>query len=152
MGNRVEHFALGAEKKGGSCRPSEDERPLDTAARRAEAGDVGDVAAPSTAGYVAAMIAPLERVQVLHVAKLARLTLRDDEVPRVTEQLTKILGHLAQLAELDVDGVEPTAQVGVDRLPLRPDVPRPGVPHDVAMAQAPETIDGGFAVPAFIDE
>ncbi|GAC1561277.1 MAG: Asp-tRNA(Asn)/Glu-tRNA(Gln) amidotransferase subunit GatC [Polyangiales bacterium] len=98
------------------------------------------------------MTAPLDRAQVLHVAKLARLTLRDDELPAVTEQLVSILGHLAQLAEVDVDGVEPTAQVGVERMPLRPDVQRPGVPHDVAMAQAPETIGGGFAVPAFVDE
>lgn len=96
--------------------------------------------------------APLDRAQVLHVAKLARLTLADDEVPVVTEQLVKILGHIAQLGEIATDDVEPTAQVGVDRLPLRADEPRPTVPHAEAMAQAPETAGGGFVVPTFVDE
>jgi aspartyl-tRNA(Asn)/glutamyl-tRNA(Gln) amidotransferase subunit C len=100
------------------------------------------------------MAAPvaLTKAQVLHVAKLARLTLRDEEVPLVTEQLGKILDHIAQLQELDVSTVEPTAQVGVDRLPLRPDEPKPGVPHDLALSQAPESAGGGFVVPAFVDE
>jgi aspartyl-tRNA(Asn)/glutamyl-tRNA(Gln) amidotransferase subunit C len=94
----------------------------------------------------------LDKDQVQHVAKLARMTLRDDEVPVVTEQLAKILDHIAQLQELDVSNVEPTAQVGVDRLPLRPDAPKPGVPHDLALSQAPESTGGGFVVPAFVDE
>lgn len=99
------------------------------------------------------MAAPtLDRAQVLHVAKLARLTLSDAEVPLVTTQLAKILDHIAQLEELDVSNVEPTAQVGVDRLPLRPDVERPRLPRDVVLAQAPETAAGGFVVPAFVDE
>ena len=95
---------------------------------------------------------PLDRAQVLHVAKLARLTLSEDEVPVVTRQLANVLEHIAQLQELDVTGVEPTAQVGVDRLPLRPDEPKPGVPHDAALSQAPESAGGGFVVPAFVDE
>src|SRR5207249_4299164 len=97
-------------------------------------------------------MAALDREQVIHVAKLARLTLREEEIPVVTQQLAKILDHIAQLQELDVSGVEPTAQVGVDRLPLRPDVPKPGVPHDLALSQAPESAGGGFVVPAFVDE
>ena len=94
----------------------------------------------------------IDRAQVLHVAKLARLTLRDDEVPTVTAQLVKILAHIAQLDEADTDGVEPTAQVGVDRLPLREDRPHEGVPRDVALAQAPETAGFGFVVPAFVED
>jgi aspartyl-tRNA(Asn)/glutamyl-tRNA(Gln) amidotransferase subunit C len=97
-------------------------------------------------------MAKIDRAQVLHVAKLARMTLREEEVPVVTEQLAKILDHIAQLQELDVSKVEPTAQVGVERLPLRPDVARPGVPHDLALSQAPESAGGGFVVPAFVDE
>ena len=105
-----------------------------------------------TGRYIARMAAPIDRAQVLHVAKLARLTLRDDEVPLVTEQLAKVLDHISQLALVPTDGVEPTAQVGVDRLPLRPDVPQPSVPREVALSQAPETTGGGFVVPAFVDE
>ncbi len=94
----------------------------------------------------------IDHAQVLHVAKLARLTLREEEVPVVTAQLEKILGHIAQLGEVDTTGVEPTAQVGVDRAPLRPDEPREGVPHALAIAAAPETAGGGFVVPAFVDD
>jgi aspartyl-tRNA(Asn)/glutamyl-tRNA(Gln) amidotransferase subunit C len=94
----------------------------------------------------------LGKEQVLHVAKLARLTLSDDEVPVVTAQLAKILDHIAQLQELDVTNVAPTTQVGVDRLPLREDAPIEGVPHDLALSQAPESAGGGFVVPAFVDE
>lgn len=98
------------------------------------------------------MAAPIDREQVLHVAKLARLTLDEREVPALTDQLVKILGYVAELQEVATDGIEPTAQVGVERLPLREDVVRPGVPHDLALSQAPETAGGGFVVPAFIEE
>lgn len=98
------------------------------------------------------MSASIDRDQVLHIAKLARLTLHAEEVPALTEQLQKILGHVDQLSEVATDGVEPTAQVGVDRLPLREDRVRPSLPREAALEQAPETAGGGFVVPAFIEE
>jgi aspartyl-tRNA(Asn)/glutamyl-tRNA(Gln) amidotransferase subunit C len=98
------------------------------------------------------MAAPIDREQVRHIAKLARLTLREDEVQPMTEQLVKILAHVAQLGEVSTEGVEPTAQVGVERLPFRPDEVRPSLAREVVLAQAPETAGGGFVVPAFIDE
>lgn len=98
------------------------------------------------------MAAPIDREQVLHVAKLARLLLREEEVPELTEQLVKILGHVAQLGEVNTDGVEPTAQVGVERMPFRPDEVRPSLPRERVLATAPETAGGGFVVPAFIEE
>lgn len=96
--------------------------------------------------------AAIDREQVLKVAKLARLTLRDDEVPVVTAQLAKVLEHIAQLSEVDTTGIEPTAQVGVDRLPLRPDVPHEPLSREVVFAQAPEIAGGGFVVPSFVEE
>ena len=98
------------------------------------------------------MASKIDREQVLHVAKLARLSLREDEIPSVTEQLGKILDHVAQLQEVDTDGIEPTAQVGVDRLPLRPDEPHACLPRERVLEQAPDTAGGGFVVPAFVDE
>lgn len=98
------------------------------------------------------MSAPIDRDQVKHVARLARLTLRDDEVPALTEQLVKILGFVAQLQEVSTDGIEPTAQVGVERLPLRRDEPHACLPREVVLREAPETAGGGFVVPAFIEE
>lgn len=98
------------------------------------------------------MSAPIDREQILHVAKLARLTLREEEVPALTEQLVKILGHVAQLSEVDTDGVEPTAHASVERLPFRVDEVRPSLPRETVLAMAPESAGGGFVVPAFIEE
>lgn len=90
--------------------------------------------------------------QVAHIGRLARLTLRDDEVPVIAAQLEKILGHIAELSKVDTTGVPPTAQVGVDRMPLRADEVRDGVSREAALGAAPETAGGGFVVPAFVDE
>ncbi len=53
---------------------------------------------------------------------------------------------------MDTTGVPPTAQVGVDRMPLRADEVHVGVSREAALAAAPETAGGGFVVPAFVDE
>ena len=94
----------------------------------------------------------INREQVLHIAKLARLTLSEEEVPAVTEQLIKILDHIAHLSEVDTSHVEPTAQVGVERLPLRADVPHVSLQREVVLASAPANAEGGFVVPAFVNE
>ena len=94
----------------------------------------------------------IDRAKVLHVARLASLTLREDEVELVTEQLVKILDHIAVLQEVDTTSVEPTAQVGVPRLPLRDDEVREGLPREAVLAEAPETAGFGFVVPAFVGE
>ena len=97
-------------------------------------------------------MAPINRAQVLHVAKLAKLLLDEDEVPIVTAQLAKILEHIAQLEQVDTEGIEPTSQVGVDRLPLRSDESRPCLSRDAVLAEAPETAQHGFVVPAFVED
>ena len=53
----------------------------------------------------------IDRDQVLHVAKLARLKVTDDEVDRMAEELSKILDHVETMNELDLEGVEPTSHV-----------------------------------------
>lgn len=92
----------------------------------------------------------LDRAQVLHIAKLARLSLREEEIADVAAQLTKILGYVDLLSEVSTDGVEPTAQLGVDRMPLRADVPQASLPRDVVLAGAPDSAGGGFVVPSFV--
>ena len=92
------------------------------------------------------------REDVLHVAALAKLKLGDDEVERMQRDLTNILGYVELLAELDLDQVEPTAHVAVDAAPLRPDAAIPGLETERALSEAPRTLEGGFAVPAFMDE
>lgn len=94
----------------------------------------------------------ITRETVLHVARLARLELRDDEAARMERDLGNILEYVAKLAELDTSDVPETAHIAVEAAPLRADEQRPGVPTELALAEAPRTAGGGFAVPAFVDE
>jgi aspartyl-tRNA(Asn)/glutamyl-tRNA(Gln) amidotransferase subunit C len=66
--------------------------------------------------------------------------------------LTRILEEVELLSELDTEAVEPTAHVSVERAPLREDRVLPGVPHEQALAEAPKTASGGFAVPGFMED
>ena len=90
----------------------------------------------------------IDRDQVLHVAKLARLKVTDDEVDRMAEELSKILDHVETMNELDLEGVEPTLHVVDLTNVLREDVPRPCLPREKALEQAPDAADGGFRVPS----
>ena len=89
--------------------------------------------------------------EVLHVAELANLALTAEELPMMARDLNAILGHIAELSELDTTGVEPMAQVSqvLGLVPalqgesLRADVERPCVDRNAVMAEAPET-DGRF--------
>jgi aspartyl-tRNA(Asn)/glutamyl-tRNA(Gln) amidotransferase subunit C len=90
----------------------------------------------------------LDRAQVLHVARLARLELTDAEVERMASELSKVLDHIEKIRELDLDGVPPTSHVVDVVNALRPDEPQPSLPAEVALAQAPEPLSGGFGVPS----
>ena len=90
----------------------------------------------------------IDRDQVLHVAKLARLKVTDDEVDRMAEELSKILEHVETMNELDLEAVEPTSHVVDLTNVLREDVPRPGLSREQALDQAPDTAEGGFRVPS----
>jgi aspartyl-tRNA(Asn)/glutamyl-tRNA(Gln) amidotransferase subunit C len=89
----------------------------------------------------------LDRAQVLHVARLARLELSEDEVQRMAGELSKVLDHIEKIRELDLEGVAPTSHVVEVTDALRPDEPRPCLPPEVALAAAPEPLEGGFGVP-----
>jgi len=94
------------------------------------------------------MRAVIERDQVLHVAKLARLRLSEAEVERMAGELSGILEHVDRIGELDLDDVEPTSHVVELENVLRPDEPRPSWPRDVVLEQAPDNADGAFRVPS----
>jgi aspartyl-tRNA(Asn)/glutamyl-tRNA(Gln) amidotransferase subunit C len=89
----------------------------------------------------------LDRSQVLHVARLARLELSEDEVQRMASELSKVLDHIEKIRELDLEGVRPTSHVVEVTDVLRADEPRPCLPQEVALAAAPEPLEGGFGVP-----
>ena len=94
----------------------------------------------------------LKREDVIHVAKLARLELEDDEIEPMLRDLGQILDYVAELSALDTSAVPPTAQVAVQRAPLREDSLQPGLSPEVALAEAPRHSELGFAVPAFVEE
>jgi aspartyl-tRNA(Asn)/glutamyl-tRNA(Gln) amidotransferase subunit C len=89
----------------------------------------------------------IEREDVLHVARLARLDLRDDEVDRLTVELSAILEAVGKVAELDLTDVPPTSHP-LDVVNVwRDDLPEPSLMPTAALANAPESEDGLFRVP-----
>jgi aspartyl-tRNA(Asn)/glutamyl-tRNA(Gln) amidotransferase subunit C len=90
----------------------------------------------------------IDREQVLHVAKLSRLKLSDEEVERMTGELSHILEHVDRIAQMDLEGVEPTSHVVALENVLRADEPRPSLSREAALANAPEPVDGAFRVPS----
>lgn len=90
----------------------------------------------------------LDREQVLHVARLARLELTDDEVERMAAELSHVLDHIEKIGELDLEGVPPTSHVIDVVNALRADAPWPCLAPEVALASAPEPLRGGFGVPS----
>ena len=94
----------------------------------------------------------LQRAEVEHVARLARLALTDDELDSLTTELGAILEHAAQVSALDTAGVEPTAHP----LPMvnvfRADATRPSLNRDEVLAAAPAAEGGRFRVPRILGE
>jgi aspartyl-tRNA(Asn)/glutamyl-tRNA(Gln) amidotransferase subunit C len=90
----------------------------------------------------------IDRAQVLHVAKLARLGLTEQEVEQMARELSAVLDHIEKISGLDLEGVPPTSHVVDVVNALRSDEPRPSLPRDVALANAPEPLEQGFGVPS----
>jgi aspartyl-tRNA(Asn)/glutamyl-tRNA(Gln) amidotransferase subunit C len=91
----------------------------------------------------------LSRDQVLHVARLARLELTEDEQRRMSEELSKVLDHIETIGELgDLADIEPTSHVVAVENVLRADEPGPCLPREVALESAPDVDMGGFRVPS----
>lgn len=67
----------------------------------------------------------LTRDQVLHIAKLARLELKEDEIEKMTKELSSILAYIDVLSEVPTDNTEPTAQVTGMKNALREDIVKP---------------------------
>ncbi len=98
------------------------------------------------------MTSPLTRDDVAHVADLARLTLSDDELDRFTGQLAAVLEHAADIEELAIDDVEPTAHPFPLVNVLRDDEVRPSLDRAEVLAAAPAVEDDRFRVPPVLGE
>jgi aspartyl-tRNA(Asn)/glutamyl-tRNA(Gln) amidotransferase subunit C len=90
----------------------------------------------------------IDREQVLHVARLARLALSEEEIEPMARELTAVLDHVATIAELDLEDVAPTSHVVEVTGRLRPDEPRPSWPREEILAAAPDAKEDGFLVPS----
>lgn len=93
----------------------------------------------------------LSRAEVIHIARLARLRLTDEDIETYRRQLSDILDHVAQLQKLDTTGISPTSSVLPPRTVLREDVPRPGLGADVLMRNAPQSEKNQFKVPPVLE-
>jgi aspartyl-tRNA(Asn)/glutamyl-tRNA(Gln) amidotransferase subunit C len=92
----------------------------------------------------------IDRDEVLHVARLARLKLDEQEVEAMARELSGVLDHVAKIGELDLEGVPPTSHVVEVTGRLRADEPRLCLPREVVRAQAGSERwqDDGFLVPS----
>jgi aspartyl-tRNA(Asn)/glutamyl-tRNA(Gln) amidotransferase subunit C len=92
-------------------------------------------------------VAGISRDEVLHVARLARLELTEDEVGRFQEQLSDIIEAISKVSELDLSDVPPTAHPLEIANTWAEDEPRPCLTLDEVFANAPDREDSYFKVP-----
>ena len=94
----------------------------------------------------------ISREDVIHVARLARLALTEAELETMREQLNAILSHIDALKAVDTTGIEPTSHAVPQFNVMRDDDPRPCLPVEEMLANAPDRVDNFFRVPRIIEE
>jgi aspartyl-tRNA(Asn)/glutamyl-tRNA(Gln) amidotransferase subunit C len=94
----------------------------------------------------------IDRAQVDHVARLARLDLSEEERERMCAELTQILEHAGRIQSLDLDAVEPTAHAVPLENVMRSDDVTPSLPQSEALRNAPQVEEGRFRVPRIVEE
>ena len=94
---------------------------------------------------------PLDKAAVAHIAALARIRLKEDELELLAAELSHILTWVEQLAEVDTADVAPMTSVAAMRLPMREDVVTDGDRRDDILKNAPQSVRGFFAVPKVVE-
>lgn len=89
--------------------------------------------------------------EVLHIARLARIALTDEDVQRFTAQLSGILDHFDALSAVETEGIEPTAHPLPLSNVMRADLVAPSLSQKDALANAPLTEDGYVRVRAVLE-
>ena len=85
------------------------------------------------------------------VAKLARIRVEEERLPALAEEFNAVLGFIEQLAEVDVEGVEPMTSVTPQRLKRRADGVTDGDQQAAVLSNAPDAREGFFAVPKVVE-
>jgi aspartyl-tRNA(Asn)/glutamyl-tRNA(Gln) amidotransferase subunit C len=95
----------------------------------------------------------IDRAQVRHVARLARLQLSAEEEERFAQQLGHVLDYIERLSAVDVAGVEPLTFAGdaAAAAPMRPDEPRPSLEREKVLSAAPQADGRAFVVPRILE-
>ncbi len=93
----------------------------------------------------------LTLAEVEHIAQLARLSLSEEEKIRFRDQLSAILDYAARLQQVDTSDIPPTSSVLPPRSRLRDDEPRPALPQQAVLANAPSAYRGYFRVPPVLE-
>jgi aspartyl-tRNA(Asn)/glutamyl-tRNA(Gln) amidotransferase subunit C len=94
---------------------------------------------------------PISRAEVEHIANLAHLGLKPDEIEEMTVQLSSIVDHIAKLDEVDVTDVPPATQTVPTANVMRDDIVQPSWPLEAVLANAPHARNGFFEVQAVFD-
>jgi len=93
----------------------------------------------------------IDRSQVEHIARLARLSISEEDKEALTEQLSAILGYMEKLNSLNTEGIEPTSHVLEISNVFRDDEPTPSLSPADALRNAPERSDNFYKVPRIIE-
>ncbi|MDX9856240.1 MAG: Asp-tRNA(Asn)/Glu-tRNA(Gln) amidotransferase subunit GatC [candidate division Zixibacteria bacterium] len=93
---------------------------------------------------------PLDKNQVRHIARLARLSLTEEEITRFSRELTVILDYIDALQQVATDNVQPREQFITSENVFRDDVVKPSLPRETVLAMAPDADDRYFRVPRVI--
>lgn len=88
--------------------------------------------------------------EVQHLAKLAKLSFSEDELPKIAQELDAIVGYVEQLKDLSVEGIAPTSHVLDLSNVFREDKVQPALPVEEVLRNAPATNHGYFSVPKVI--
>lgn len=93
----------------------------------------------------------IDETTAARVAKLARIKVEPEALPALAAEFNTILGFIEQLAEVDIEGVEPMTSVTPQRMKRRADVVTAGDQQGAVLANAPDAREGFFAVPKVVE-
>jgi aspartyl-tRNA(Asn)/glutamyl-tRNA(Gln) amidotransferase subunit C len=93
----------------------------------------------------------ISKEEIEHIALLARLSLPEEEKELFGSQLSNILDYMEKLNELDTKGIEPTSHVLPLSNVMRDDAPRPSIPKEEALTNAPDHTEKFYRVPKIIE-
>jgi len=93
----------------------------------------------------------VDQATVRRIARLARIAVKDEELPHLQGEINAILAFVEELSAVDVEGVEPMTSVIPMKLPMREDVVTDGGIEKKVLANAPLAEDDFFLVPKVIE-